>query len=146
MTSDNSAFFDALATTYIVERELGRGGMATVYLARDLRHDRSVALKVLRSRVAAVARAPSASCARSSSPPASSTPTSCRSTTRARADGLLWYTMPYVEGETLRERLDAGAALRLDEALRIAREVADALATRTSTGSSTATSSPRTSC
>ena len=72
----------ALADRYTLERELGRGGMATVYLARDLRHDRPVALKVLHPELA-TRSAPSGSSARSRSPRGSSTPTSCRCTTRA---------------------------------------------------------------
>ena len=101
--------------------------MATVYLARDLRHDRPVALKVLHPELGRERSGPSASCARSARPPGSSTRTSCRSTTRARPQGLLWYTMPYVEGETLRERLERRGRCRWRGACGIAREVADAL-------------------
>ena len=64
------ALVEALADRYRLGRELGPGGMATVYLAHDLRHDREVAIKVLRTRISAERSAPSGSCARSSSPPA----------------------------------------------------------------------------
>ena len=71
--------------------------------------------------------APSASCARSRPSPGSPTRTSCRCTTPGVADGLLFYVMPYVEGESLRDRLTREKQLPLEDALRIAREVADAL-------------------
>ena len=93
----------ALADRYRIERELGAGGMATVYLAHDLKHDRKVALKVLKPELAAVS-APSASWSRSRPPPRCSIRTSCRCSTPATADGFLYYVMPYIEGETLREQ------------------------------------------
>ena len=74
----------SLANRYRIERELGRGGMATVYLARDLKHDRDVALKVLHPELGRVARAATGSCARSSSPRDSTIRTSSLSTTRAK--------------------------------------------------------------
>ncbi len=84
MTVDpRAALGSALADRYAVQRELGRGGMATVYLAHDLRHDRPVALKVLHPELAAT-WAPSGSSARSASPPGSSIPTSSPCSTRAR--------------------------------------------------------------
>ena len=76
MVDPISALREELRDRYALERELGRGGMATVYLARDLRHDRPVALKVLHPELAATPRAPSGSSARSGSPPGSSIRTS----------------------------------------------------------------------
>jgi serine/threonine protein kinase len=73
----------ALTDRYTIEHELGAGGMAIVYLAQDLKHDRKVALKVLRPELAAVIGA-NASSTRSRSPPTCNTPTSCRSTIPAR--------------------------------------------------------------
>jgi serine/threonine-protein kinase len=116
----------ALAGRYRIERELGRGGMATVYLARDLRHDRLVALKVLRGELAH-ALGPDRFlreirlCARLQHPHILSVHDS------GDADGQLWFTMPYVEGETLRGRLQREVQLPVADALRITREVADAL-------------------
>ncbi|MGD8277641.1 MAG: serine/threonine-protein kinase, partial [Gemmatimonadota bacterium] len=117
----------ALADRYTVERELGRGGMAAVYLATDLKHDRKVALKVLHPELAAsvgherflreigiVARL--------------THPGVLALIDSGEADGLLFFVMPYVEGGTLAERLEREGALPVEEALRIAREVADALA------------------
>ena len=78
-----AALAEALASHYRLERELGAGGMATVYLAHDDRHDRDVAIKVLRPELAQTSAA-SGSCARSSSPRGSTIRTSCRSTTPAK--------------------------------------------------------------
>ena len=92
--------------------------MATVYLARDLRHDRNVALKVLSpssARLGVERFLP-----RSRSRPTCSTRTCCRCSTRGEADGLLFYVMPFVEGETLRARLEREKQLPVDEAVRIA--------------------------
>ena len=116
----------ALADRYRIERELGRGGMATVYLAQDLRHDRQVALKVLHAGARRRRSAPSGSSARSDSRPAAAPPHPAVHDSGS-ADGQLWFTMPYVEGESLRDRLTREPQLPLDEAIRIAREVADAL-------------------
>jgi eukaryotic-like serine/threonine-protein kinase len=116
----------ALAATYRLDHELGRGGMATVYLARDLRHDRPVALKVLHTDLARSLGAERflreiRTAARLQHPHILSVHDS------GDADGLLWFTMPYVEGESLRARLTRERQLRIEEALRIAREVADGL-------------------
>jgi serine/threonine-protein kinase len=116
----------ALAERYRVERELGRGGMATVYLAQDLRHERPVALKVLHPELGAHAGAGRflreiKLTARLEHPHILPLLDS------GEADGLLWYTMPYVEGESLRARLAREAQFSVDEAVRLAREAADAL-------------------
>jgi hypothetical protein len=131
----------ALADRYTLQRELGRGGMATVYLAEDLKHHRPVALKVLRPELAAVlgpdrflreievasklthphilpvydsgrAGAPAEPLTANRQPPTSD---------------FLYYVMPYVEGESLRDRLTREKQLPVDDALQISREVADAL-------------------
>jgi len=116
----------ALAGRYEVERELGQGGMATVYLARDLKHRRPVAIKIVRPDVAAVLG--SDRFLREIDLAASLThPHILRLYDSGEAGGFLYYVMPYVEGESLRSRLDREKQLPLDEALQIAREVADAL-------------------
>ena len=117
----------ALADRYRIERELGAGGMATVYLAEDLKHHRRVALKVLRPELAA-ALGPERFLREIEITAQLSAPAHpAAATTRARPAGLLYYVMPYVEGESLRDRLEREKQLPLDDALRIAREVADAL-------------------
>ena len=122
---------DALAGRYSIKRELGKGGMATVYLARDVRHDRFVALKVMRPDLA-------------SSVGAERFLHEVRITAQLRhphilpvfdsgeagsggAGGHLWYTMPYVEGETLRQRLVRQRTLPIQEAIRTTCEIATAL-------------------
>ena len=116
----------ALAGRYDVERELGQGGMATVYLARDLKHRRPVAIKIVRPDVAAVLG--SERFLREIDTAASLThPNILPLYDSGEAGGFLYYVMPYVEGESLRLRLDREKQLPLDEALQIAREVADAL-------------------
>jgi eukaryotic-like serine/threonine-protein kinase len=122
----------ALADRYAIERELGRGGMATVYLARDLRHDRPVALKVLHPDLAATLgpdrfQREIRFAARLQHPHIL---TVLDSGTAGQPDGradLLWFTMPFVEGESLRDRLNRERQLPLEDALRIAREAAQAL-------------------
>jgi serine/threonine-protein kinase len=116
-----------LADSYRLERELGRGGMATVFLAHDLRHDRPVALKVVHPDLAATLgperfRREIRTTARLQHPHILPVLDS------GEAADQLWYTMPYVEGESLRDRLRREVQLPLDDALQIAREVADALA------------------
>src|SRR5918993_2479857 len=116
----------ALAKSYTLERELGRGGMATVFLAQDLRHERPVALKVLHPELAH-ALGPERFqreiklVARLQHPHILSVHDS------GETAGQLWFTMPYVEGESLRERMTRERRLAVDEALRIAREAAQAL-------------------
>ena len=116
----------SLAGRYRIERELGAGGMATVYLAFDLKHERPVALKVLKPELAAVLGADrfvveiktTASLQHPHILPLFDSGT---------ADGFLFYVMPYVEGETLRDKLNRETQLDIVEAVRITTEVADAL-------------------
>src|ERR687884_1690026 len=111
-----------LAEHYRIERELGRGGMATVFLAQDLRHERPVALKVLHPELAH-ALGPERFqreiklAARLQHPHILSVHDS------GETAGHLWFTMPFVEGESLRQRLNRERQLPVEEALRIAREV-----------------------
>jgi len=117
----------ALADRYRIEHELGQGGMATVYLAEDLKHGRQVAVKVLRPELAAVVGA-------------DRFVQEIRTTASLRhpnilplydsgeAPGLLYYVMPLVEGESLRDRLEREGTIPLDETLRLAAEMCDALA------------------
>ena len=115
-----------LADRYRVEREVGRGGMATVFLARDLRHERAVAVKVLERNVAPAGAERFLHeiriAARLTHPHVLGVHDS------GEADGLLYYVMPYVDGETLRARLAREGALPLVDAVRLLRELADALA------------------
>src|SRR3954471_234029 len=116
----------ALAGRYAIERELGRGGMATVYLARDPKHERLVALKVLHPELAAALGAERFL-------------TEIRTTANLQhphilplhdsgdAGGFLYYVRPFVDGETLRARLERETQLPIDDAVRIAREALGAL-------------------
>src|SRR5688572_4588045 len=115
-----------LTGRYLLERELGRGGTATVWLARDLKHDRLVALKVLRPELAATLgperfQREIRFAARLQHPHVLTVLDSGETT------GRLWFTMPYVEGETLRTRLARERRLPLAEALRIVHEAAQGL-------------------
>jgi TolB-like protein/Flp pilus assembly protein TadD len=115
-----------LSGSYVIERELGRGGMATVYLARDVKHDRPVALKVLLPELAATLgpdrfQREIRFAARLQHPHILTVHDS------GETAGQLWFTMPYVEGESLRTRLQREGQLALKDALRIAREAAQAL-------------------
>ena len=115
-----------LTGRYTLERELGQGGMAVVFLARDLRHDRKVALKVLRPEISVEIGAERF--LREIKMAAGLThPHILPVYDSGQAGGLLFYVMPNMEGRSLRERLDAEKQLPLDEALRITREVATAL-------------------
>jgi len=116
-----------LAGRYHIARELGVGGMAVVYLARDLQRDRDVALKVLRAELGPIAGAERFNreirlAARLVHPNVLPVLDS------GAVDGRLWYTMPFVDGESLRARLDREKQLPVDETLRLTCEVADALA------------------
>jgi len=116
----------ALADRYAIERELGQGGMATVYLAEDLKHHRKVALKVLRPEIAATVGA--GRFAREIEVAARlQHPNILPLLDSGEAEGFFFYVMPYVEGESLRDRLARGGELPIQEAVRILMEVADAL-------------------
>ena len=116
----------ALSDRYRIERELGSGGMATVYLAHDLKHDRQVAIKVLRPDLAQVLGAERF--LREITTTANLRhPHILPLYDSGEKGGLVYYVMPLVEGGTLRDRLDRDKQLPIDEALAIAREVADAL-------------------
>ncbi len=116
----------ALADRYRIERELGAGGMATVYLAEDIKHDRKVAIKVLKPELAAVLGA-ERFVQEIKTTAAMSHPHILPLFDSGTADGFLFYVMPYIEGETIRDRLNRETQFGVDEAVRIAREVADAL-------------------
>ena len=117
----------ALADHYRIERELGAGGMATVYLAHDLKHDRKVAVKVLRQELSATLGSERfareiAVAARLQHPHILGLLDS------GEVDGFFYYVMPYVDGETLRDRLTRGGELPVHEAVRLLGEITDALA------------------
>jgi serine/threonine-protein kinase len=116
----------ALADRYAIERELGAGGMATVYLARDVRHDRQVALKVLKPELGAVLGV-ERFLSEIRVTAHLSHPNLLPLFDSGETDGLLFYVMPYVVGETLRARLNREQQLPVDDAVRIASAIASAL-------------------
>jgi serine/threonine-protein kinase len=116
----------ALADRYRIERELGAGGMATVYLAQDLRHNRRVAVKVLRPELAAVIGA-ERFLTEITTTANLQHPHILPLFDSGEADGFLFYVMPLIEGETVRNRLDREKQLPIGDAVRIATEVAAAL-------------------
>ncbi len=116
----------ALSDRYALERELGAGGMATVYLARDLKHDRQVALKVLRPELAAVIGA-ERFLSEIKTTANLQHPHILPLFDSGTADGTVFYAMPFVEGESLRDRIQREKQLPVADALRIATEVASAL-------------------
>ena len=118
---------EALADRYAVERELGRGGMATVFLAEDLKHHRSVAIKVLHAELTA-ALGPERFLREIETAARLQHPHILPLYDSGAATGFLYYVMPYVEGESLRDRLTREKQLPQEDALRIATEVAGALA------------------
>src|SRR3989441_8735781 len=126
MSSQLESLRAALAARYALERELGRGGMATVYLAEDLKPRRKVAIKVLKPELAA-ALGPERFLREIETAARLNHPHILSLHDSGEAEGLVYYGMPYVEGESLRERLKREGQLPLDEALRIAREVASAV-------------------
>jgi eukaryotic-like serine/threonine-protein kinase len=127
MTDLQARLGPALAKRYAVERELGRGGMAVVYLARDLRHGRRVALKVLAPELAQ-AVGPERFLREIEIAARLSHPRILPLLESGAVDDLLFFVMPFVEGESLRARLDREKQLPVDDALDIARQVASGLA------------------
>ncbi len=117
---------EALSDRYAIERELGAGGMATVYLAQDLKHDRKVAVKVLRPELGAVIGA-ERFLSEIKTTANLQHPHILGLIDSGDADGLLYYVMPYVQGETVRDRLEREKQLPVADAVRIATEVASAL-------------------
>ena len=117
----------ALADRYVIERELGQGGMATVYLAHDIRHDRHVALKVLRPELAATL-GPERFVNEIHVAARLTHPHILPVHDSGEAGGFLFYVMPFIDGETLRDRLTRQGPLPVPEAARLLRDVADALA------------------
>src|SRR6478672_3792542 len=115
-----------LAQTYTIDRELGKGGMATVYLALDVKHERPVALKVLHPELAA-SLGPDRFLREIKTAARLNHPHILGLHDSGEADGFLYYVMPYVEGESLRERLDREQLLPVDEAVHHARSIASAL-------------------
>ena len=123
---DRATLASALSGRYDIDREIGRGGMATVYLARDVRHDRRVALKLLSPELGAVLGVErflseirvTANLQHPNLLPLFDS---------GEANGLLFYVMPYIEGESLRARLDREKQLPIDEAVHIATAIASAL-------------------
>ena len=116
----------ALAERYAIERELGRGGMATVYLAQDLKHHRRVAIKVLKPEVAA-ALGPERFLREIEIAAGLTHPHILALHNSGEDGGFLYYVMPYIDGESLRERLSRERQLALGDAVRITGEIASAL-------------------
>jgi TolB-like protein/Tfp pilus assembly protein PilF len=121
-----SALQAALAERYTLERELGRGGMATVYLAQDLKHDRPVALKVLHPELAA-SLGPERFLREIKLAARLQHPHIMTVLDSGESAGQLWFTMPYIEGESLRDRLTRERQLPIADAVRLTREAALAL-------------------
>ena len=115
----------ALEGRYAIERELGEGGMATVYLAEDLKHNRNVALKILKPELAAVVGA-ERFLAEIQVTANLQHPHILPLFDSGEAEGFLFYVMPYVEGETLRDRIDREKQLPVEEAVALASKVAGA--------------------
>jgi serine/threonine protein kinase len=126
VTDVSARLADALADRYRIERELGQGGMATVYLAQDLKHDRKVALKVLKPELAAVLGA-ERFVVEIKTTAALQHPHILPLFDSGTADGFLYYVMPFIDGETLRSKLNRETQLGIDESVKITIAVADAL-------------------
>src|SRR6266487_4251221 len=126
VTDPFAALNAALPDNYVIDRELGRGGMALVYLARDTRHERFVALKTLRPEIA-MALGRERFLREIKLAAGLQHPNILPVYDSGDAGGTLYYVMPFVEGESLRDRLDREPQLPVDDALQIAKEVAEAL-------------------
>ncbi len=126
MSQNTSRLSTALADRYKIESHLGEGGMANVYLAEDLKHKRKVAVKVLRPEIAAVLGA-ERFVQEITTTANLQHPHILPLFDSGEADGFLYYVMPYVEGETLRDKLNRETQLGIEEAVKITTEVADAL-------------------
>ena len=126
MTNQTDRLNTALAGRYRILRHLGEGGMASVYLCEDVKHDRKVALKLLKPELAAVLGA-ERFVQEIKTTAALQHPHILPLFDSGAADGFLFYVMPFIDGETLRAKLDRETQLGIDDAVRIAREVLDAL-------------------
>jgi serine/threonine-protein kinase len=126
MSESSAHLASALADRYRIERELGQGGMATVYLAEDLKHHRRVAIKVVAPEIAALL-GPERFLREIETAAGLQHPHILPVLDSGTAAGLLYYAMPYAEGESLRQRLEREKQLPVEVALRLAREVAEAL-------------------
>ncbi len=126
MTEPLSRLTTALADRYTIEHELGAGGMATVYLAEDLKHHRKVAVKVLRPELAAVLGA-ERFVKEIETTANLQHPHILPLFDSGEADSFLYSVMPFIDGETLRDKLNRETQLGIEEAVKITTEVADAL-------------------
>ena len=126
MTDPITRLNAALEGRYRVEREIGEGGMATVYLAHDVRHNRNVALKVLKAELAAVVGA-ERFLAEIETTAKLTHPHILPLHDSGEADGFLFFVTPYIEGDTLRDKIDREKQLGVEEALKITEDVAEAL-------------------
>ena len=133
----------ALSQTYTIDRELGRGGMATVYLAQDVKHERLVALKVLHPELAA-SLGPDRFLREIKTAARLNHPHILPLHDSGEVEGFLYYVMPYVEGESLRERLDREEFLPVDEVVGLTKGIASALDYAHRNNIVHRTSSPRT--
>jgi serine/threonine-protein kinase len=126
VSSVRDALTRSLADRYRIEREIGAGGMATVYLAHDLKHDRPVAIKVLREELGATV-GPERFLAEIRTTARLQHPHILPLLDSGEEAGVLYYVMPFVEGESLRDRLRREQQLSVEETVRLTREIADAL-------------------
>ncbi|MFL5517841.1 MAG: serine/threonine-protein kinase, partial [Gemmatimonadales bacterium] len=126
MSGDVGRLTAALSDRYRLQRELGQGGMATVYLAQDLRHDRKVAIKVLKPELAAVIGA-ERFLREIKTIATLQHPHILGLIDSGEVNGTAYYVMPFVEGESLRDRLNREKQLPINDAVRISTEVAAAL-------------------
>ena len=126
MIANTERLNTALDGRYKIEKQLGQGGMATVYLAKDIKHDRMVAVKVLKPELAAVLGA-ERFVVEIKTTAALQHPHILPLFDSGTADGFLYYVMPYIEGETLRGKLNRETQFSVEEAVRITTQVADAL-------------------